>query len=130
MRHPSGNVMPVWAPRFNKAVNNRVMRLWAPYLPPYLLVLHRGRKSGTEYRTPVLGFRAGDTILIALPYGDQSDWVRNLEAAETGVVVRKGRRLAIRNILVTERHSETVRRLPPWLRLAARTPKVLVADIA
>ena len=67
--------MPAWTARCNKAVNNRLFSLIAPYVPPYALVIHRGRRSGVEYRTPALGFRSGDTILISLPYGERSDWV-------------------------------------------------------
>jgi deazaflavin-dependent oxidoreductase (nitroreductase family) len=121
--------MPEWAPRWNKAVNNRVFSLIAPHIPPYALVIHRGRRSGAEYRTPVLAFRSGATILMALPYGERSDWVRNLLAADEGLVLRAGKRLPITRIAVVDRDSESVSRLPRGLRLAARTPKLLVARV-
>ena len=40
-----------------------------------------GRKSGRVYRTPVNVFRAPNGFLIALTYGRESEWVRNVLAA-------------------------------------------------
>lgn len=44
---------------------------------------HAGRKSGTVRHTPVRAFRAGDTVLIGLNFGRQSDWYQNIKAAGT-----------------------------------------------
>jgi deazaflavin-dependent oxidoreductase (nitroreductase family) len=44
---------------------------------------HIGRKSGTVRHTPVRAFRAGDTVVIGLNFGRQSDWYQNIEAAGT-----------------------------------------------
>jgi deazaflavin-dependent oxidoreductase (nitroreductase family) len=76
--------------RFNKAVNNPVQGVYAWLLPPWAVILHRGRRSGRAYRTPVLAFRRGDTLIIALLYGTESDWLRNVCAGQ-GRVVRRGR---------------------------------------
>jgi deazaflavin-dependent oxidoreductase (nitroreductase family) len=46
-------------------------------------VEHVGRKSGTLRHTPVRAFRAGDTVVIGLNFGRQSDWFQNIEAAGT-----------------------------------------------
>jgi deazaflavin-dependent oxidoreductase (nitroreductase family) len=75
--------------RFNKTINNRIQGVYAWLVPPWAVLLHRGRRSGRQYRTPVLAFRHGDTLVIALLYGDQSDWLRNL-AAGPGWIVRYG----------------------------------------
>jgi deazaflavin-dependent oxidoreductase (nitroreductase family) len=45
------------------------------------LVRHVGRRSGRPYLTPVSARRAGDVILIALTFGNGSDWSRNVRAA-------------------------------------------------
>lgn len=45
---------------------------------------HIGRTSGTAYRTPLLAFRHGDTITIALTYGPGVQWLKNLRAAGGG----------------------------------------------
>lgn len=81
---------------FNKHVNNRVQRLWAWLLPPWAILQHTGRKSGTVYRTPIVGFVGADGFAVPLLYGDQSDWARNLLAANGGIIERKGRKYELR----------------------------------
>ena len=44
---------------------------------------HVGRKSGIVRHTPVRAFRAGDTVIIGLNFGRQSDWYQNINAAGT-----------------------------------------------
>lgn len=77
--------------RFNKRVTNRIQGQWAWLLPPYAVIVHKGRKSGTTYRTPVVASVADDRVLVGIMYGRQSDWVRNLLAAGGGEFVRLGR---------------------------------------
>jgi len=76
--------------RFNKAINNPVQGTYAWLLPPWAVILHRGRRSGRSYRTPVLAFRDGRTLVVALLYGEESDWLQNLRAGP-GRIVRHGR---------------------------------------
>ena len=59
--------------RFNKVVNNRVQRVYAWLVLRWTVILHRGRRSGRSYRTPVLAFRQERTLVIALLYGEESD---------------------------------------------------------
>jgi len=42
---------------------------------------HVGRRSGRTYTTPVSARLSGDMVLIALTFGNQSDWSRNVLAA-------------------------------------------------
>jgi deazaflavin-dependent oxidoreductase (nitroreductase family) len=63
--------------RFNRAVTNKVSIHVAGVLPDFGIVIHKGRHSGTVYRTPVNVFRTKDGFRIALPYGPDADWVRN-----------------------------------------------------
>jgi deazaflavin-dependent oxidoreductase (nitroreductase family) len=44
---------------------------------------HTGRKSGTVRHTPVRAFRTGDTVVVGLNFGRQSDWYQNIKAAGT-----------------------------------------------
>jgi deazaflavin-dependent oxidoreductase (nitroreductase family) len=67
--------------RWNKHGLNRVTRHLAPWLPGFGVVLHRARRSGRQYRTPVSVFRTEDGYLFALTYGAGTDWVRNVVAA-------------------------------------------------
>jgi hypothetical protein len=76
--------------RFNNAINNPIQSRYAWLLPPWAIVLHRGRSSGRQYRTPVIAFKRGRMLSIGVLYGDRSDWVRNVLAG-SGQVVRGGR---------------------------------------
>ena len=73
--------IPLVVGRWNKAGLNKVTRHVAPWVPGLGLVVHRGRRSGTEYQTPVNVFPTGDGFVIALTYGPGADWVKNVLAA-------------------------------------------------
>jgi deazaflavin-dependent oxidoreductase (nitroreductase family) len=76
--------------RFNRVVTNRVQGVWAPYLLPWAVVRHRGRRSGRPYATPVFATRRGQRLALAVMYGTRSDWVRNVLAAGRAEVRRAG----------------------------------------
>lgn len=59
--------------------------------PVWALVHHVGRKSGKAYTTPVAVIAADDAFYMGLPWGRDSDWVRNLRAAGTGTMDWRGR---------------------------------------
>jgi len=44
-------------------------------------IRHLGRRSGKPYVTPAGARLAGDTFVIPLTFGNQSDWSRNVRAA-------------------------------------------------
>jgi deazaflavin-dependent oxidoreductase (nitroreductase family) len=75
---------------FNKRVTNKVSRLIAGRLPGFGIVIHLGRRSGREYRTPVNAFHRGDEYVFALTYGP-GDWVKNVEAAGGCTMQARGR---------------------------------------
>jgi deazaflavin-dependent oxidoreductase (nitroreductase family) len=72
---------PRWVARANKAGLNRVTKFIAPWAPGWAVVVHRGRKSGKTFRTPLWAFRRQDGFVIALTYGAEADWVRNVISA-------------------------------------------------
>ncbi len=76
--------------RFNRRINNPIQRQYAWLLPPWVILVHRGRKSGRTYRTPVNAFKRGDRLAVVVLYGERSDWVQNLLAGPAKVV-RAGR---------------------------------------
>jgi deazaflavin-dependent oxidoreductase (nitroreductase family) len=80
---------------FNRRITNRVTGPMAPWLPGFGVVVHKGRTSGREYRTPVNVFRDGDGYVIALTYGPGSDWVKNVLAAGQATLITRGRRLEL-----------------------------------
>ncbi|MDL4822154.1 nitroreductase family deazaflavin-dependent oxidoreductase [Actinomadura opuntiae] len=120
-------LMPRRLRRINKAVTNRVQGVYAPYLPPLAVIVHKGRTSGREYRTPVTAFRSGDRLIVGLPYGADTDWVRNLLAEERGGVERLGR--AHRIVRPRVLSAADADDLPTTARYAARYMDVLVADL-
>jgi deazaflavin-dependent oxidoreductase (nitroreductase family) len=63
----------------------------ARLLPLYALLGHTGRRSGTVYETPVVALPTADGFLIPLPFGDRTQWARNLVAAGDGTLRRSGR---------------------------------------
>jgi deazaflavin-dependent oxidoreductase (nitroreductase family) len=67
--------------RWNKAGLNRVTRHVAPRMPGFGVIVHRGRRSGRLYQTPVNVFSAGTGYVLALTYGRDTDWVKNVMAA-------------------------------------------------
>ena len=102
--------------RFNKALNNPVQGLYAWALPPWAVLLHRGRRSGRSYRTPVLAFRRDRTLIVALLYGEQSDWLRNMQD-DGGRVVRMGRTYEVSAPRVVDTNAATaLSRLSPIAR--------------
>jgi len=54
-------------------------------------IQHVGRRSGKAYVTPASAHVHGDEIVIALTFGNQSDWVRNARAAGGCTVRINGR---------------------------------------
>jgi deazaflavin-dependent oxidoreductase (nitroreductase family) len=105
---------PNWLARFNRSVTNRVARPIARRIPGLGVVGHVGRKSGRLYQTPVLVFRAHDGYVIALTYGAQSEWVRNVLAAGGGTLETEGRTIRLTAPRLV--HDERRRNVPPFVR--------------
>jgi deazaflavin-dependent oxidoreductase (nitroreductase family) len=89
---------PAPKPRFG-GVLWRISRLTRPAMLPlagkrwnpiFAVVEHRGRSTGRVYRTPVAARRSGDGFFIALAFGAQVDWYRNLVAAGSGTIRWRG----------------------------------------
>jgi deazaflavin-dependent oxidoreductase (nitroreductase family) len=55
------------------------------------LIGHTGRTTGTAYQTPVQAVPTADGFAIALPYGSQSDWLRNVLASGSATIAHEGR---------------------------------------
>jgi deazaflavin-dependent oxidoreductase (nitroreductase family) len=107
-----------WVAAFNLAVTNRITSRFADRLPGFGIVTHVGRKSGTVYRTPVNVFRAPEGFLIALTYGRESEWVKNVMAAGGCQLETHGvRRLLSAPTIV---HDPTRQRFPLPVRMVLR----------
>jgi deazaflavin-dependent oxidoreductase (nitroreductase family) len=93
-------------------------------MPGFGVVVHRGRRSGKEYQTPVNVFPTEDGYVLALTYGPDTDWVKNVVAAG-GCELRTGGRVVR---LTTPRlfHDETRHDIRPLERQVLRV--IGVAD--
>ena len=104
--------------RWNKAGLNRVTKHIAPWLPGFGVVVHRGRRSGRRYRTPVNVFPTKDGYVFALTYGADTDWVKNVLAA--GGCELQTRGSAIRLVSPHLFHDESRRGIRPVERQILR----------
>ena len=83
---------------FNKHVLNPLMRQFAGSAPGPLAVIHHiGRRSGKAYATPIIVRPVAGGFVIALTYGPQVDWYRNVQAAGRATLRRHGKEYAIEN---------------------------------
>jgi deazaflavin-dependent oxidoreductase (nitroreductase family) len=111
--------LPGWLARFNRRVANPAIRPVARSLPGFGVVVHRGRRSGRTYRTPVNAFPTRDGFLIALTYGAEVDWAKNVLAAGSCVLIHRGKPVPlVRPVLV--RGGVDVSAVPAPIRSALR----------
>ena len=105
--------------RFNRVVTNPILRHAAGRLPGFGIVTHVGRRSGRTYRTPVNLFRHDDRYVIALTYGRDSQWVRNVLKAGACNVETRGRsiHLVAPEIVHDSQHTLVPAPVRPILRL-------------
>ena len=73
---------------FNKHVTNRLLRVFV-HLPrgPFAIIRHIGRRSGKPHETVIWVWPLAEGFVIALTYGPEVDWYRNMLAASGGTVL-------------------------------------------
>jgi deazaflavin-dependent oxidoreductase (nitroreductase family) len=81
--------IPLSVTRFNARVLNKGMVHLVGHLDLVELE-HVGRKTGQVRRTPIMAFRDGDEVTVALTYGPEVQWLKNITAAG-GARMRFGR---------------------------------------
>ena len=115
------DVMPLPVPPMAKKIN-RFIRPVAQYAPVWAVIEHVGRKSRNRYQTPitVLGYKG--VVRIALPYGKDVDWVKNICAAGEFTIVHFGRVRKYTGPLVVQ--DATAKWAPKPARLLLRAGKV------
>lgn len=113
--------LPQWLTPFNRRVVNPIQQLWAGWAPIFCILHHVGRKSGNLYRTPVNAFSTDDGVAILLPYG-QTDWLRNLTAANGCQMRRYGRMVTITDPEVVTKAEAESRVKPVWRPIFAQLP--------
>ncbi len=81
---------------FNKHVTNRLLRRFASCSHgPFAIIGHVGRHSGKPYETVIWVWPTREGFVIALTYGPEVDWYRNMLAAGGGTVFWHRRLFAV-----------------------------------
>ena len=67
---------------FNKRYLNRLTgKIARTSFGPFSIIEHVGRKSGKPYQTPIIAIPSAGSFVLALTYGPEVDWYRNVLAA-------------------------------------------------
>jgi deazaflavin-dependent oxidoreductase (nitroreductase family) len=123
--------LPKLLARLNRVGLNRVTRRFATWVPGLGVVVHVGRRSGRQYRTPVNVFRTERGYMFALTYGTDTDWVRNVLAAGGCEVTTRRRTVRLTGPRIL--HDETQAAIGPIARPMLRLLGVadfLVLEVA
>lgn len=102
----------------NGKVTNRVLGRLARRAPGFGVVVHRGHRTGRVYRTPINVFRARDGYVVALTFGREAGWVRNVMATGHCDLETRGRSLSLGSPHIF--HDESRRSVPPPIRMVLR----------
>lgn len=77
--------------RFNRDVGNpRQIRSAGTPGSSASILRHTGRKSNKQYETPVTAAWTADGFLIGLPYGPNTDWLKNVLAGGAATLINQG----------------------------------------
>jgi deazaflavin-dependent oxidoreductase (nitroreductase family) len=114
--------------RFNRRFMNHLMRPLSGHVAMWSIIEHRGRRSGTVYRTPVSMFPTADGVAIMLAYGEDRDWVRNLVSAGGGRAVMGGKTFDVTDPRIVPTSEAATMLRAPWRQVFARvsTPSTLL----
>lgn len=119
------------APLFALPFTRRLIRLTAGLANPYLqrlvrlgwipffgIVVHRGRRSGKTYVTPVGTGMTGGYFMIPLTFGAHSNWYQNVVEAGQCTILWKGREYeAARPVVVDAGSARAAYPWPLWVLL-------------
>lgn len=108
--------MPRWLARVNRRFSNRLVLLWAGWVPGMAVLQHHGRKSGREYRTPLNVFPVDGGYLFLAGYGPRTDWLQNINARGSARVQHYGKTVQIDNPRLATK-SEAAQLIPRRWRL-------------
>jgi len=105
---------PRWLAKINKRLVNprEVTKGVRP------VVIHRGRSSGTIYRTPLDAHPTKAGFVLVVRYGPASDWVQNILATGTAVLRLSGEEIQMGSPRLVSQQ-EAVDELAPEVELDA-----------
>jgi hypothetical protein len=90
------------------------------WFPLYAILRHTGRKSGKRYAIPVVTFPTPDGFVTPMPFGEETQWVRNLFEGAGGMRWRGRMYTIAQPELIDLDHAAVVDAVPRVLRAAAR----------
>ena len=89
------------------------------WFPLWGVLRHVGRKSGTAYEIPIVALQTSAGFMIPLPFGEATQWFKNLQASD-----RAGLRHAGHDYVIDQPELVDLERagpeLPGWVRFAAK----------
>jgi deazaflavin-dependent oxidoreductase (nitroreductase family) len=125
---------PEFVVQAGKVINPWVLRV-AGRVPPAVVLHHVGRKSGKEYRTPVVAFAARPEqeilAVVPLPWGSNTDWVRNTMSSGTARLTRGGSDYLVKDVRVVPAYEvvDWLTRVPSMLLSALGIEEFLVGTL-
>jgi deazaflavin-dependent oxidoreductase (nitroreductase family) len=91
--------------RANRRWFNPLVLRFAGHAPwPVARIEHRGRSTGAFRATPVLAWPVAGGFVVAMPYGTDVDWAKNLLHAGEGVLQYQGVRYRVGNPRIVPVH--------------------------
>jgi deazaflavin-dependent oxidoreductase (nitroreductase family) len=88
------------------------------WFPLWGVLHHVGRKSGTAYSIPIVALPTRGGFCIPLPFGDQTQWLKNLQAADRAGLRHGGHEYVIERPEVLDLATAGPD-LPAWVRFAS-----------
>lgn len=117
--------------RSNRRFLNPFVLRVSSRVPPFATVHHHGRRSGRPFATPVMAFREPPStdaprevrVIVALTYGADVDWLKNVEAVGLFGLTRGGHGYVVDDL--RRLHGDDgLRLVPAVIRVALRGLRV------
>jgi deazaflavin-dependent oxidoreductase (nitroreductase family) len=96
----------------NRLAGHRFFPLWG-------ILRHTGRTSRKAYSTPVVVFSTADGFIVPLPFGDATQWAKNLFAAGGGSIRHAGREYRVVEPQIVDREA-VADQFPRLIRIITR----------
>jgi deazaflavin-dependent oxidoreductase (nitroreductase family) len=83
--------------RMSRLTKPIVLRTAGTSGSPTAVVRHVGRVTGRHHQTPVVAAAVDDGFVVALPYGPDTNWLKNVRAAGTATILVDGQAREVDN---------------------------------
>ncbi|MBN2085224.1 MAG: aminoglycoside 6-adenylyltransferase [Anaerolineales bacterium] len=108
----------------NKHVTNKILiRIAGKSFGHFAVLTHTGRKSGKQYRIPIIAEPVENGFIFALTYGKKVDWAANVFAAGGCSLLWKNTDFPLRNPEFIDREIGLLA-FPSFLRAALRAARI------